>query len=242
MSKLSDIIQNSNNIVFFGGAGVSTESGIPDFRSKDGLYNNTEYEYSPERMLSRPFFKYHTQEFFEFYRDKICLLGYKPNELHYKLAKLESIGKLKAVVTQNIDGLHQMAGSKNVIELHGSIYKNYCTKCKKEYSAEYIKKSTGVPRCIECNLRGIIKPNVVLYEESLPSKAINEAFDVISKADTLIIGGTSLSVYPAASLVDGFTGKNLVIINKGEVERKNIFADLVIDDSLVEAFKDVIVE
>ena len=214
--QLQQIINESNNIVFFGGAGVSTESGIPDFRSVDGLYNQ-KYDYPPEEILSHTFFNAHTEYFYDFYRDKMLVLNAEPNAAHLKLAELEQAGKLTAVVTQNIDGLHQKAGCKNVFELHGSVHRNYCTSCHKFYNAEYIKNSKGVPRC---NCGGIIKPDVVLYEEGLDSAVINKSVKAISEADTLIIGGTSLIVYPAAGFIDYFRGKHLVVINKGATARE----------------------
>ena len=195
--KLEKIIDESNNIVFFGGAGVSTESGIPDFRSRDGLYNQ-KYKYPPEEILSHTFFMNNTEDFYNFYRDKIIKYDAKPNAAHIRLAELEKEGKLKAVVTQNIDGLHYDAGSKNVFELHGSIRRNHCMKCGKFFTLNYIKSSEGVPRC-ECG--GVIKPDVVLYEEGLDDKTVDEAVAAIQKADVLIVGGTSLTVYPAAGFL-----------------------------------------
>lgn len=223
---LQEIIDDSKRIVFFGGAGVSTESGIPDFRSVDGLYNQ-QYKYPPETMVSHSFFVQHTEEFFRFYRDRMIFTDAKPNAAHLKLAKWEKLGILSAVVTQNIDGLHQAAGSQNVIELHGSVHRNYCTKCGRFYPLSAVTESDGVPRC-ECG--GIIKPDVVLYEESLKSEDIENAVSEISSADTLIIGGTSLVVYPAAGLVRYFNGKHLVVINKSEINAGN--AELVINDSI----------
>lgn len=226
---LQKIIDQSDNIVFFGGAGVSTESGIPDFRSVDGLYNQ-KYDYPPETILSHTFFMNKTAEFFKFYRDKLIIKGVKPNKAHIALSELEKKGKLKAVITQNIDGLHQMAGSKTVIELHGSTLRNYCMNCGKSYGIDYIENSEGVPRC-ECG--GLIKPDVVLYEEMLNDNAIRRAVDFISKADVLIIGGTSLNVYPAAGFVNYFNGSHLVIINKASTPAdKN--ADLVINEPIGE--------
>ena len=207
---LQEIIDDSKNIVFFGGAGVSTESGIPDFRSVDGLYNQ-KYDYPPETILSHTFFMNKTEEFYKFYRDKMVIRGAKPNKAHIALARLEENGKLKAVITQNIDGLHQAAGSKNVIELHGSTLRNYCMDCGRFYGLDFVAASEGVPRC-ECG--GIVKPDVVLYEEMLDDSAIRSAVSYISKADTLIVGGTSLNVYPAAGFVNYFGGRHLVIINK----------------------------
>ena len=212
VEQLQKVIDNSKSIVFFGGAGVSTESGIPDFRSVDGLYNQ-KYDYPPEQILSHTFFEHKTEEFYRFYRDKMLCLDKKPNKAHKKLAELEKAGKLLAVVTQNIDGLHQAAGSKTVFELHGSVLRNYCRKCGKFYSAEYIKNTSGVPKC-ECG--GVIKPDVVLYEEGLDDKTVNGAINAISRADTLIIAGTSLSVYPAAGFIRFFGGNTTVLINRDE--------------------------
>lgn len=212
IQQLQNIIDHSKRIVFFGGAGVSTESGIPDFRSVDGLYNQ-KYDYPPEQILSHTFFMHNTEEFYRFYRDKMLCLDKKPNKAHFKLAELENAGKLAAVVTQNIDGLHQSAGSKKVYELHGSVLRNYCMKCGKFYSAEYIKDSTGIPRC-ECG--GIIKPDVVLYEEGLDDSTVSGALSAIQSADTLIIAGTSLTVYPAAGFIRYFNGDNIVLINRDE--------------------------
>lgn len=223
ITALQRIIDESANIVFFGGAGVSTESGIPDFRSEDGLYH-TKYSYPPERILSYSFFIQNPEVFYTFYREKILYLDAKPNPAHKKLAELEKLGKLKAVVTQNIDGLHQKAGSKTVYELHGSIHRNYCVECGKAYSAEFVKEVKGIPHCT-CG--GIIKPDVVLYEESLDGRTIQSAVSAIAKADTLIIGGTSLVVYPAAGFIDYFRGKHLVLINKAETG-KTVGADLII--------------
>ena len=232
--KLKEIINNSKNIVFFGGAGVSTESNIPDFRSEGGLYNNKEKRaYSPEEMLSHSFFLSHEEEFFKFVREKMIYPNAKPNKAHIALAKLEEIGKLKAIITQNIDNLHQEAGSKNVLELHGSLYKNYCTKCGKKYSLKYVLESEStVPHCRECS--GTVRPDVVLYEEGLDMDVIQKAIMYISKADTLIIGGTSLVVYPAAGLVKYFNGSNLILINKTPTSYDKK-ADLVIRDSIAEA-------
>lgn len=208
--KLEKIIDESNSIVFFGGAGVSTESGIPDFRSRDGLYNQ-KYKYPPEEILSHTFFMNNTEEFYNFYRDKIIKYDAKPNAAHIRLAELEKEGKLKAVVTQNIDGLHYDAGSKNVFELHGSIRRNHCMNCGKFFSLNYIKASEGVPRC-ECG--GVIKSDVVLYEESLDDKTVEGAVSAIQKAEVLIVGGTSLTVYPAAGFLRYYKGNHLVLINK----------------------------
>ena len=226
------LIDQSNNIVFFGGAGVSTESNIPDFRSVDGLYNQ-KYKYPPETILSHTFFVHRTEDFFDFYRDKMLAPWAKPNVTHLALTKLEQQGKLKAIVTQNIDGLHEMAGSKNIFNLHGTVYRNYCMKCGKFYPMEYIKDSTGIPKC-SCG--GIVKPDVVLYEEGLDDDVVEGAINAISKADLLIVGGTSLTVYPAAGLINYFKGKKLVLINKQHTtfDQK---ADLVINESLGEVFK-----
>lgn len=210
--QLQNVIDNSRRIVFFGGAGVSTESGIPDFRSVDGLYNQ-KYDYPPEQILSHTFFMHNTEDFYRFYRDKMLCLDKKPNKAHLKLAELERAGKLTAVVTQNIDGLHQAAGSKKVYELHGSVLRNYCMKCGKFYSAEYIKNSNGIPKC-ECG--GVIKPDVVLYEEGLDDSTVTGALRAIQTADTLIIAGTSLTVYPAAGFISYFKGDNIVLINRDE--------------------------
>ena len=227
IEQLREWIHDSDNIVFFGGAGVSTESNIPDFRSVDGLYNQ-EYDYPPETILSHTFFMRKPEEFFKFYRDKMLCDTAKPNAAHLKLAELEQAGKLKAVITQNIDNLHQMAGSKKVLELHGSVYRNYCMKCHRFYDFAHMKVSTGVPRC-ECG--GIIKPDVVLYEEGLDDRTIQKSIDYIRNADMLIIGGTSLVVYPAAGLIDYYRGNKLVLINKSVTSRDSQ-ADLVISDSI----------
>ena len=215
--ELQRVIDESEKIVFFGGAGVSTESGIPDFRSVDGLYNQ-KYDYPPEEILSHTFFEHNTEEFYRFYKDKMLCLDKKPNKAHYKLAQLEQAGKLTAVVTQNIDGLHQAAGSKNVYELHGSVLRNYCRKCGKFHSAEYMKQSVGVPKC-ECG--GVIKPDVVLYEEGLDDKTVSDALTAIQNCDTIIIAGTSLTVYPAAGFVRYFRGNNIVLINRAETSFDN---------------------
>ena len=210
IKRLQEWIDGSTSIVFFGGAGVSTESGIPDFRSVDGLYNQ-KYDYPPEEILSRTFFDRRPEEFYRFYRDKMLCLDARPNTAHQKLAQLERVGKLRSVVTQNIDGLHQMAGSKRVWELHGSVHRNFCMRCKKPYPVEFIRDSQGVPTC-SCG--GTVKPDVVLYEESLDSRVLEGALADIQQADLLIIGGTSLAVYPAASLVNYYRGDRLVLINK----------------------------
>ncbi|MBR3897993.1 MAG: NAD-dependent protein deacylase [Bacilli bacterium] len=234
IEKLENIIRKSNNIVFFGGAGVSTESGIKDFRSKDGLYN-MKYEYPPEEILSYTFFIENTEEFYKFYRDKLNSLNINPNICHKFLSKLERKGKLKAIITQNIDGLHQKAGSKNVLELHGTIYKNRCMECKKEYDANYIFNEKGIPYC-ECG--GIIKPEVVLYEEGLDSDVVNKSIEYIKNAEVLIVAGTSLTVYPASSFVRYFKGKYLIIINNDETNYDSI-ADIVIHEKLGKVFKNI---
>ena len=230
--KLKEWIDGSDNVVFFGGAGVSTESNIPDFRSVDGLYNQT-YDYPPETILSHTFFVRNPQEFYRFYKDKMLILDAKPNAAHKKLAEWEEMGKLKAVVTQNIDGLHQAAGSKKVFELHGSVHRNYCTKCGKFFGPEYIKDAEGVPCCDACG--GMIKPDVVLYEEGLDNDVITGAVTAISQADVLIIGGTSLVVYPAAGLIDYYRGHKLVLVNKSSTPRDKA-ADLVINGPIGEVF------
>lgn len=232
---LNKMINESENIVFFGGAGVSTESGVPDFRSADGLYNQ-KYDYPPEVMLSHSFYKAHPNEFFRFYKDKMLIDGVLPNAAHLKLAELERKGKLKAVITQNIDGLHQKAGSKCVFELHGSVLRNYCEHCGEPYDFEYMKSSEGIPRCKKCS--GIIKPDVVLYEEGLDDKTLNGAVNAISSADMLIIGGTSLVVYPAAGLVKYFKGKYLVLINRDETAMDSS-CDLVIRGKIGEVMSKI---
>ena len=229
IAKLREIIAGTDNIVFFGGAGVSTESGIPDFRSVDGLYNQ-KYKYPPEVMLSHTFYERMPEEFFRFYRDKLIITDAKPNKAHLKLAQWEREGKLKAVVTQNIDGLHQAAGSKKVLELHGSTLRNYCEKCGKFYDQEFIRITPGIPRC-SCG--GRVKPDVVLYEEGLDMSILNESIRCISQADVLIIGGTSLVVYPAAGLIDYYRGHKLILINKSATSR-DAQADLVIAGSIGE--------
>lgn len=223
LATLKQWVEESHNIVFFGGAGVSTESGIPDFRSEDGLYRQ-KYKYPPEQMLSHSFFLSHTEEFFEYYKNQMLVLDVKPNNAHLALAKLEREGKLAAVVTQNIDGLHQAGGSENVLELHGSIHRNYCMKCHKFYDGAFVKAQPDIPRC-SCG--GIIKPDVVLYEEALDQDTMNRSVRAIRQADLLIIGGTSLVVYPAAGLVRYYRGKRLVLINKGSTSMDQN-ADLVI--------------
>ena len=231
LEQLKEIIQGSSNIVFFGGAGVSTESGIPDFRSVDGLYNQ-KYDYPPETILSHTFYRKKTAEFYRFYRDKMLCLDAKPNAAHLKLAQWEQEGRLKAVITQNIDGLHQAAGSKTVLELHGSVLRNYCEDCGKAYDAEYILHSEGVP---VCSCGGSIKPDVVLYEEGLNQKTLQDAIRYISEADVLIVGGTSLAVYPAAGLIDYYNGNKLILINKTPTPRDKA-ADLVVQGSIGEIF------
>ncbi len=227
LKSLQNIIDCSKKVVFFGGAGVSTESGIPDFRSVDGLYNQ-KYKYPPEVILSHDFFMNKTREFYDFYREKILITDVQPNPAHIWLARLEQAGRLSAVVTQNIDGLHQKAGSKAVYELHGTIHKNYCMKCGKFYDAGYIMSTTGVPKC-SCG--GIIKPDVVLYDEDLNSATVGGAIRAIESADTLIVAGTSLTVYPAAGLLRYFNGDRVVLINKGKTGMEGR-ADLVINDSV----------
>ena len=231
IQALQSMIEQSDNRVFFGGAGVSTESGIPDFRSRDGLYNQ-KYKFPPESIISHTFFVRRPEEFYEFYRDRMLALEAKPNAAHLFLARLEAAGKLKAVVTQNIDGLHQAAGSKNVFELHGSVHRNYCMRCGRFYDAKYIKESSGIPRCA-CG--GIIKPDVVLYEEGLDARVVEGAVSAISSADMLIVGGTSLVVYPAAGFIEYFRGKRLVVINKSPTPADGR-AQLVINDGIAKVF------
>ena len=232
VDKFIDMVQHSDNIVFFGGAGVSTESGIPDFRSVDGLYNQ-KYKYPPETILSHSFYVSQPEEFYRFYRDKMLCLDAQPNAAHIKLAELEKAGKLKAIVTQNIDGLHQKAGSKNVLELHGSVHRNFCQRCHKFFDAKYMLHSDGVPKCDACG--GPIKPDVVLYEEGLDNDVIEQSLYYISHADMLIIGGTSLVVYPAAGLVRYYGGHKLVLINKSATDMDKS-ADLVINEPIGEVF------
>ena len=232
VDRFLQMVKESDNIVFFGGAGVSTESGIPDFRSVDGLYNQ-KYDYPPETILSHSFYVAKPEEFYRFYRDKMLCLDVKPNVTHEKLAQLEAAGKLKAVVTQNIDGLHQAAGSREVLELHGSVLRNYCEQCGEFYDAEYMLHAEGVPKCKKCG--GPIKPDVVLYEEGLDQNTINKAVQYIREADVLIIGGTSLVVYPAAGLIDYYNGNKLVLVNKTPTGRDSI-ADLVVKGSIGEIF------
>lgn len=234
IEQLKKWVAESDNIVFFGGAGVSTESGIPDFRSVDGLYNQ-QWKYPPETILSHSFFERYPEEYYRFHRAKLVINGVKPNCAHLRLAELEREGKLKAVITQNIDGLHQAAGSKNVLELHGSTLRNYCEKCGKFYAASDIKNSTGVPRCT-CG--GRIKPDVVLYEEGLDEKTLYRAVEYIQEADVLIIAGTSLAVYPAAGLVRYYRGHKLVVINKTPLDR-GLGADLVITGAVGETLAQI---
>lgn len=234
IERLQQIIDSSSNIVFFGGAGVSTESGIPDFRSVDGLYN-LRYKYPPEQIISHTFFMNKPEDFYEFYKDKMMCLDAKPNKAHIFLAELERAGKLSAVVTQNIDGLHQMAGSTMVYELHGSIHRNYCTYCHKSYDAQFVKNSSGVPMCTCGN---IVKPDVVLYEEGLDDNTVSGALKAISNADTLIIAGTSLAVYPAAGFIRYFGGDNIVLINLGETSA-DAHADLVIKGKVGEVLSQI---
>lgn len=231
IETLKKWVDGSDNIVFFGGAGVSTESGIPDFRSVDGLYHQ-HYAYPPETILSHTFFERHTAEFYEFYHDKMLPLDVKPNAAHKKLAEWERVGKLRAIVTQNIDGLHQAAGSKTVYELHGSVHRNYCTRCHKFYDAAYIQQAHGIPLCA-CG--GLIKPDVVLYEEGLDESTIANSIDAIRNADMLIIGGTSLVVYPAAGLINYYRGSKLVLVNKQETSADSR-ADLVLHGAIGEIF------
>ena len=238
INLLTEILQNSNNIVFFGGAGVSTASGIPDFRSSNGLYSKKlNRNFTPEQAVSHSFFVRYPEEFFDFYKKNLVYPDAKPNDCHFALAKLEKEGKLKAVVTQNIDGLHQAAGSKKVYELHGSVLRNYCTKCMEFYDADYVMKTDGVPKCDKCG--GVVKPDVVLYEEGLDDETINGAIKAISEADTLIIGGTSLVVYPAAGLINYFRGRNLVLINKSSTSADSK-ADLVINDDIAKVMREAV--
>ena len=232
--KLKELVDGSNNIVFFGGAGVSTESGIPDFRSTGGLYHQ-EWKYPPETILSHTFYECNPEEFFRFYRVKMLAPDAKPNAAHIKLAEWEQQGKLKAVITQNIDGLHQAAGSKNVLELHGSVLRNYCERCGKFYDMEFVRRGSGVP---VCTCGGRVKPDVVLYEEGLDQETIERSVRAIAEADVLIIGGTSLNVYPAAGLINYYRGKKLVLINKSAVAR-DLAADLVITDPIGEVLSQI---
>ena len=235
---LSDVLKSSGNIVFFGGAGMSTESGIADFRSENGLYRTSEgFEYPPETMLSHPFFMSQPREFFKYYREKMIFRNALPNAGHMALAKLEAAGRLKAVVTQNIDGLHQSAGSKTVYELHGSVHRNYCMKCHAFYDLDFIVNSPEIPFCSHCG--GIVKPDVVLYEEALDDNVVNNAIQSIRKADVLIVGGTSLVVYPAAGLINYFKGRKLVLINKSSTPYDSQ-ADVVIHDSIGKLLGDAV--
>ena len=239
INQLQEIINSSDNIVFFGGAGVSTESGIPDFRSESGIFKSLKkYGASPEQLVSHSYYIDHTEEFYNYYKENLVFTDAEPNPAHIKLAELEKAGKLKAVITQNIDGLHQKAGSKKVLELHGSIHRNYCQICNKEYGLDYIMEKDGIPRC-ECG--GIIKPDVVLYEEPLNDFVLNTAVHYISDADTLIIGGTSLVVYPAAGLINYFNGSKLVLINKSQTPYDSL-ATLVINEAIGETLSQIKIE
>ena len=232
IAKLKQWITDSDNIVFFGGAGVSTESGIPDFRSVDGLYNQ-KWKYPPETILSHTFFERYPEEYYRFHREKLVIDGVKPNRCHLRLTELEKEGKLRAVITQNIDGLHQAAGSKNVLELHGSILRAYCSRCRKSYDADLMNHGTGVPRC---GCGGVIRPDIVLYEEPLDSDVMREAIHYIRNADVLIVGGTSLKVYPAAGLINYYRGNKLVLITRSSTPAD---ADLVIHGKIGEVFSQV---
>lgn len=232
LERLKDIIEKTDNIVFFGGAGVSTESGIPDFRSVDGLYNQ-KYDYPPETILSHTFYRRMPEEFFRFYRDKMLCLDAQPNAAHSKLAQWEEEGKLKAIVTQNIDGLHQKAGSRNVLELHGSVHRNYCRRCGKLFDAQYLLRSSGVPRCDQCG--GAVKPDVVLYEEALDQAVLQKAAGALRQADLLIVGGTSLTVYPAAGLLRYFQGSRLAVVNQTALSLDQE-ADLLIQGQIGQVF------
>ncbi|MGI6279243.1 MAG: NAD-dependent protein deacylase [Acutalibacteraceae bacterium] len=236
VSKLRDIINSSNNIVFFGGAGVSTESNIPDFRSTGGLYAERvgNKGLSPEEMLSHSFFMSNTEDFYDYYKNKMIYKDAQPNNAHLALAKLEQMGKLKAVITQNIDGLHQKAGSKEVLELHGSVYRNHCMNCQKFFALDYVLKSNGVPKCDRCG--GTLKPDVVLYKESLDMDILNKSIQYIKNAEVLIVAGTSLTVYPAAGLINYYSGDKLVLINKTPTPYDNL-ANLVLNDSIGETLK-----
>lgn len=234
IEQIIEVIKNSDNVVFFGGAGVSTESGIPDFRSVDGLYNQ-KYDYPPETILSHTFYRRKTSEFYRFYRDKMIIQDAKPNVIHNTLAKLEEEGKVKAVITQNIDGLHQLAGSKEVLELHGSVHRNYCEECGKFFDAQYILDSKDVPRCDVIGCGGGVKPDVVLYEEGLDDETIRKSIEYIRNADVLIVGGTSLAVYPAAGLIDYYRGDKLILINKSATSRDTV-ADYMYQGSLSDVF------
>lgn len=238
IQELKSMISQSSNIVFFGGAGVSTESNIPDFRSEDGIFQTRmNYVYSPEYMLSHEFFMEHTAEFYDYYKNQMIYKDAKPNPAHLALAHLEQAGKLKAVITQNIDGLHQLAGSREVLELHGSVHRNYCIKCRKTYNLQYIIESREIPKCDVCD--GIVRPDVVLYNEMLDEDTMNKAVNYIYHADMLIVGGTSLAVYPAAGLIDYYKGNKLVLINKSETPYDSR-ADLIIHGSIGKVFSEVI--
>ncbi len=238
IEALKKIIDESNNIVFFGGAGVSTESGIPDFRSENGIYSAiSEYGYRPETILSHTFFVKKPEVFFKYYKKTLLFPDAKPNYAHIALAKLEALGKVKAVITQNIDDLHQRAGSKEVLELHGTLYKNYCLKCGKEFDLEYVTEDEGITRCDKCG--GIVRPDVVLYEEGLDNYTLDKSIDYISKADVLIVGGTSLAVYPAAGLINYYKGNKLVLINKTETPYDGR-ANLIVRENIGEVFKKII--
>ncbi len=234
IEQIVEVIKNSDNVVFFGGAGVSTESGIPDFRSVDGLYNQ-KYDYPPETILSHTFYRRKTSEFYRFYRDKMIIQDAKPNVIHNTLARLETEGKVKAVITQNIDGLHQMAGSKAVMELHGSVHRNYCEECGKFFDAQYILDAKDVPKCDNVGCNGFVKPDVVLYEEGLDDETIRRSIEYIRNADVLIVGGTSLAVYPAAGLIDYYRGNKLILINKSATPRDSV-ADYIYQGSLSDIF------
>lgn len=235
IEQLQSWIDASDNTVFFGGAGVSTESGIPDFRSVDGLYHQ-KYKYPPETMISHTFYEQYPEEFFRFYRDKMLHPEAEPNAAHKKLAELEAAGKLQAVITQNIDGLHQKAGSRRVLEVHGSVARNYCEKCGTMYDEDYVANSQGVPRCTKCG--GRVKPDVVLYEEPLDNRVLAESIDAIRNAELLIVGGTSLVVYPAAGLIHEFNGSHIVLINRDPTPQDAV-ADLVIRDKIGEVFSQI---
>ena len=237
VQQLQQIIDNSERIVFFGGAGVSTESGIPDFRSVDGLYNQ-KYRYPPETIISHTFFRQNTEEFYEFYKDRMLYRDAQPNAAHKKLAELEAAGKLIGIVTQNIDGLHQAAGSKKVYELHGSVLRNYCMECGKPFDLDYIVDASGVPHCDSCG--GVVKPDVVLYEEGLDNTVVENAVNAIASADTMIVAGTSLVVYPAAGLLRYFRGQNLVLINRDPTQADG-YASLIIHDKVGEVLDAIIV-
>lgn len=238
VEKLKAILTNSSNIVFFGGAGVSTESNIPDFRSESGIYQTkSKYGYSPEYMLSHSYFMDHTEEFYDFYKTQMIYKDAKPNPAHIALARLEQEGKLKAIITQNIDGLHQQAGSKNVLELHGSVQRNYCMKCNEAFNLDYILNTSNTPKCDNCD--GIVKPDVVLYEEMLNDEILRKAVQAISKADVLIVGGTSLAVYPAAGLVEYYKGDKLVLINLSATPYDNR-ADMIIRESIGKVLKEAV--